>query len=378
MLTRKSQLLKLCANLETINKILHSSSYLLQQSKAKATCYGSVSVPRPKVDTLFKGLVAGDRASLAHSITLVESVHPQKRLEARELLTKVLDYNHRLNLHTPQSFRIGLTGPPGAGKSTFIETIGQLLIKKKHKLAVLTVDPSSKSTGGSLLGDKTRMPELSANMKAYIRPSLNSCTLGGVTRSTNEAICLAECSGFDLILVETVGVGQSEVSVSDMVDMFVLIIPPAGGDELQGIKKGVIELADIIVVNKSDGDLIPAARKISAEYISALKFVRPRNFSWKPCVKRISSKTGEGIDDLWTVMQDYGKSMIASGELEKRRRQQLKVWMWNQVNSSLLDLFYQKVGQGLAVEYEKKVTIGQLTAGDAADELIEIYLKSIG
>jgi len=332
--------------------------------------YAPVAVKRPTTDQLFQGLVNHERASLARSITLVESTNYGRRKEAKQLLTNVLAHNASSHQKT---FRIGLTGPPGAGKSTFIEALGKMLIEQNHKLAVLAVDPSSRTTGGSLLGDKTRMPELSASPKAFVRPSPNSCTLGGVTRATNEAINLVECCGFDIVFVETVGVGQSEVSVSDMVDMFVLIIPPAGGDELQGIKKGVIEFADVVVVNKSDGDLVTAARKISAEYMSALKFVRPRAHCWRPAVKRISSKTGEGLEDLWKLMLDFRDKMTESGEFRDRRTQQLKVWMWTQVNANLLDLFYAQVGERLARQMEQRVMQNELTPGDAADELIEMY-----
>ena len=356
-------------------------SYLLRKSlHTNATLHAPKSrftptpVKRPSVDQLFEGLVNEERAALARSITLVESTNHVRRTEAKQLLTKVLEHNA---IHKTKTFRIGLTGPPGAGKSTFIEAMGKLLIQQNHKLAVLAVDPSSRTTGGSLLGDKTRTPELSASPRAFVRPSPNSCTLGGVTRATNEAINLVECCGFDVVFVETVGVGQSEVAVSDMVDMFVLIIPPAGGDELQGIKKGVIEFADVVVVNKSDGDLVTAARKISAEYISALKFVRPRGRTWKPVVKRISSKTGDGLEDLWKLMTDFEAQMTESGEFSERRTQQLKVWMWSQVNAKLLDMFYAQVGERLAREMEEKVMGNRLTPGDAADELIDLYREKV-
>jgi len=352
---------------------LFSTSSLPGQKRTSK--YTPTAVEKPTVDKLFQGLVAGDRASLARSITLVESTNSQKRLEAKNLLSKVLGYNRAIG--RPRTFRIGLTGPPGAGKSTFIETLGRKLLEDRHKLAVLAVDPSSRTTGGSLLGDKTRMPWLSANLNAFIRPSPNDCNLGGVTRATNEAINLVECCGFDIVIVETVGVGQSEVAVSDMVDMFILIIPPAGGDELQGIKKGVIEFADVVLVNKSDGDLIPAARKISAEYISALKFVRPRSKAWKPRVKRISSKNGDGVDDLWTTMLDFKKTMLETNEFERRRTEQLKLWMWTRVNSRLIDIFNERIGKDSAKEMELRVTRASLTPGDAADELIELYQNKI-
>ena len=358
----------------TCRLLLKNSIHTNARLNATKPKYTPTPVKRPTVDQLFQGLVQGERSALARSITLVESTNHARRTEAKHLLTKVLEHNA---IYKSKTFRIGLTGPPGAGKSTFIEAMGKMLIEQNHKLAVLAVDPSSRTTGGSLLGDKTRMPELSASPQAFVRPSPNSCTLGGVTRATNEAINLVECCGFDIVFVETVGVGQSEVAVSDMVDMFVLIIPPAGGDELQGIKKGVIEFADVVVVNKSDGDLVTAARKISAEYISALKFVRPRCGAWKPVVKRISSKTGDGLEDLWKLMEDFENKMIDSGEFRERRTQQLKVWMWSQVNAKLLDLFYAQVGERLAAEMEGKVMENRLTPGDAADELIEMYQKKI-
>merc|ERR1711962_1427804 len=369
MISFNKRFCAVCARL--IRKSLHSDVAL----NAKVSPVTPVAVKRPTVDQIFQGLVDGDRAALARSITLVESTNDGRRAEAKRLLTQVLQHNSSAKLKT---FRIGLTGPPGAGKSTFIEALGKMLIARNHKLAVLAVDPSSSSTGGSLLGDKTRMPELSASSRAYVRPSPNSCTLGGVTRATNEAINLVECCGFDVVLVETVGVGQSEVAVADMVDMFVLIIPPAGGDELQGIKKGVIEFADVVVVNKSDGDLVPAARKISAEYISALKFVRPRGHAWKPVVKRISSKTQEGLEDLWETMRDFQSKTTESGEFAARRTRQLKVWMWSRVNERLLDLFYAQVGETRAQQMEGEVMGNRLTPGDAADELIRMYREEGG
>ncbi|XP_028305333.1 methylmalonic aciduria type A protein, mitochondrial isoform X2 [Gouania willdenowi] len=237
------------------------------------------------LDKLYEGLIGGQRASLAESITLVETLHPRKKELAQVLLQRVLAYRREQegrNGGKPVAFRVGLSGPPGAGKSTFIEVVGKMLTGRGHKLAVLAVDPSSCTTGGSLMGDKTRMTELSRDMNAFIRPSPTSGTLGGVTRTTNEAIVLCEGAGYDVVLVETVGVGQSEFAVADMVDMFVLLIPPAGGDELQGIKRGIIERADLVVVTKSDGELLVPARRIQAEYTSALKLLRKRSKSWNP------------------------------------------------------------------------------------------------
>ncbi|XP_035492093.2 methylmalonic aciduria type A protein, mitochondrial isoform X3 [Scophthalmus maximus] len=238
---------------------------------------------------LYEGLVGGQRASLAESITLVETQHPRKKELAQVLLQRVLAHRtvqEGRNGGKPVAFRVGLSGPPGAGKSSFIEVVGKMLTGRGHKVSVLAVDPSSCTTGGSLMGDKTRMTELSRDMNAFIRPSPTSGTLGGVTRTTNEAIVLCEGAGYDIVLVETVGVGQSEFAVADMVDMFVLLIPPAGGDELQGIKRGIIERADLVVVTKSDGDLLVPARRIQTEYTSALKLLRRQSKSWNPKPRR--------------------------------------------------------------------------------------------
>lgn len=257
------------------------------------------------LDKMYQGLIGGQRASLAESITLVETEHPRKKQLAQVLLQRVLAYREeqeKRNGGNPVAFRVGLSGPPGAGKSTFIEVVGKMLTGRGNRVSVLAVDPSSCTTGGSLMGDKTRMTELSRDMQAFIRPSPASGTLGGVTRTTNEAIVLCEGAGYDTVLVETVGVGQSEFAVADMVDMFVLLIPPAGGDELQGIKRGIIEMADLVVVTKSDGDLVVPARRIQTEYTSALKLLRKRSKTWSPKVVRVSSETGEGIPELWGIV----------------------------------------------------------------------------
>ncbi|XP_074651368.1 methylmalonic aciduria type A homolog, mitochondrial-like isoform X2 [Tubulanus polymorphus] len=291
------------------------------------------------------------------------------------LLTKVLK-RPRTNPDLKNTFRIGLSGPPGAGKSTFIERFGKFLTSQGQKVAVLAVDPSSSTTGGSLLGDKTRMPELSCDMNAYIRPSPTSGNLGGVARSTNEAIVLCEGAGYNYILVETVGVGQSEYAVADMVDMFCLLIPPAGGDELQGIKKGIVEMADVIVINKSDGDLMPAARRIQTEYSSALRLLRLRSKTWRPKVTRISSKTGDGITQLWDIMEDYLEVMTTSGELVHKREKQRTIWMWNQIKDNILHLFQQH--PAVRAKYsslEEKVLSGVITPGFAADVLLKEFSR---
>ncbi|TNM85822.1 hypothetical protein fugu_008093 [Takifugu bimaculatus] len=332
------------------------------------------------LNKLYDGLVGGQRASLAECITLVETQHPRKKELAQVLLQRVLAYRKEQesqNGGKPVAFRVGLSGPPGAGKSSFIEVVGKMLTARGHKVSVLAVDPSSCTTGGSLLGDKTRMTELSRDMNAFIRPSPASGTLGGVTRTTNEAIVLCEGAGYDIVLVETVGVGQSEFAVADMVDMFVLLIPPAGGDELQGIKRGIIERADLVVVTKSDGDLVVPARRIQAEYTSALKLLRRQSKSWNPKVMRASSQTNEGIPEAWAVMQSYQDAMLASGELQRRRQAQHKVWMWSLIQENVLLHFSNHPGvRGALPQLEEKVTKGAISPGLAADLLLKTFLSS--
>ncbi|KXN70910.1 ArgK protein [Conidiobolus coronatus NRRL 28638] len=277
---------------------------------------------------------------------------------------------------TKKTFRIGLSGAPGVGKSTFIESFGMHLINQGFKVAVLAVDPSSTRTGGSILGDKTRMPELSKHDNAYVRPSPSRGTLGGVARNTNEAILLCEAGGYDIILVETVGVGQSETLVADMVDMFVLLVPPAGGDELQGLKKGIVELSDLIIINKCDGDLINAANRAQAEYISALKFIQPLNPSWKPQAIKLSSLKNDGIDKAWLKMQEFNEIMQSSGDKFKKRGTQQTLWMWREVTSLILGQINQnKELKAKSLELEEKVFNNEITYGMAADKILTEYFK---
>ncbi|KAG5286291.1 hypothetical protein AALO_G00013210 [Alosa alosa] len=332
------------------------------------------------LDKLYDGLVKGHRAALAESITLVETQHPRKKELAQVLLQRVLAYRQeqeRANGNQPVAFRIGLSGPPGAGKSSFIEVLGKMLTGQDHRVSVLAVDPSSCTTGGSLMGDKTRMTELSRDMKAFIRPSPTSGTLGGVTRTTNEAILLCEGAGYDVVLVETVGVGQSEFAVADMVDMFVLLIPPAGGDELQGIKRGIIEMADLVVVTKYDGDLVVPARRIQAEYTSALKLLRKKSKSWNPKVVRVSSQTGEGVTELWSTMLAFRSAGLCSGELQTRRRSQQKVWMWSLIQENALRHFQEHPSVRSALPLlEERVTRGEISPGLAADLLLKAFTST--
>lgn len=385
---KRSCIIDSCKNF-TLNRKFHLSPGL-HSTKFKAT--GKPMIPTTSlkniekeigedqiVKHLYWGLLKRERGTLAKAITLIESSHPKKRHQAQVLLHNLVQYNKTKNIHSLKglsSFRIGLSGPPGAGKSTFIDVFGKFLTDKGHKVAVLAVDPSSSQSGGSLLGDKTRMPELSRDMNAFVRPSPSRGTLGGVTRTTNEAILLCETAGYDIILVETIGVGQSEFVVADMVDMFCLIIPPAGGDELQGIKKGIVEVADLVIVSKSDGDLIPASLRIQMEYLSALKFMRKRSKSWKPQVLRMSSVTREGIPEVWEMMGEFNKVMTESNEILHKREKQLKIWMWNYIKDHIMDLFKEhKNIKNKIPEMEEQVVQGLITPGLAADLLLHDFIK---
>ncbi|KAF2368632.1 SIMIBI class G3E GTPase ArgK/MeaB, partial [Trinorchestia longiramus] len=320
------------------------------------------------------GLKQQHRAALAQAITLIETTHPIKKKTAARLLDSLLkdaaeDFAHRGP--SSLSLRLGLSGPPGAGKSTFIERLGKHLTSAGHRVAVLAVDPSSATTGGSILGDKTRMPELTIDPAAFIRPSPARGHLGGVTRSTNEAIVLCEAAGYDIIIVETVGVGQSEVSVADMVDLFGLVIAPGGGDELQGLKKGIVEMCDMVIVNKSDGDLAAAAMRTQSDYLSSLKYARPRWHGWRVPVLRVSSLTGEGLENLWSTMTQFKSHMFSSGQFLQRRRDQQKTWLHSHLLDAVLEAFKNTSGMSEALaEMERKVVNGLVTPGSACDALI--------
>ncbi len=283
----------------------------------------------PSLDEIAAGVRTRDRAMLARAITLVESRRPDHRAQAQALLTELMP-------DIGNAHRIGITGVPGVGKSTFIETFGSNLTGAGHRVAVLAVDPSSVRTGGSILADKTRMTRLSNDPSAFIRPSPSAGTLGGVTRTTRETMMLCEAAGFDVILVETVGVGQSETIVADMVDFFLVLMLPGAGDALQGIKKGVLERADLIAVNKSDGDNAGRARDAANEYRHALQLVTPETPSWSPPVVVCSGRANIGLDELWRQVLAHRAALDASGELaEKRRRQRLR-WMWSMLEDRLL------------------------------------------
>ncbi|KAJ3240803.1 hypothetical protein HDU81_002656 [Chytriomyces hyalinus] len=320
------------------------------------------------------------RAALARAITLVESTRIDHRVKAQTLLSQVLADTTKSKRFTPanakDSFRIGLSGAPGVGKSSFIETFGMFLIGKGHRVAVLAVDPSSARTGGSILGDKTRMTMLSRDDNAYVRPSPSRGTLGGVARNTSDAILLCEAAGYDIILVETVGVGQSETMVADMVDMFTLLVAPGGGDELQGMKKGIMELSDVILVNKSDGVLEVPARMAQMEYTSAIKFMQPNKGTWKPQVLRVSSAENRGIAEAWDTMQSFYKSLHETGEFSKIRAEQQRKWMWSILRHELMERVKEDRGvKHLAADLERDVMQGRITSGFAAEVLLRAFLK---
>ena len=314
-------------------------------------------------------MLGGDRRALAQAITLIESTRPEDRQAAMKLLEKLAP-------RAGKSIRVGISGVPGVGKSTFIESLGNHLIDAGHKVAVLAVDPSSAVSGGSILGDKIRMEQLSRRPEAFIRPSPSGTTLGGVTRHTRETILVAEAAGFDVLLVETVGVGQSETAVADMTDMFILMLLPGGGDELQGIKRGIIELADLILINKADGDMKPAAGRSVTDYRNALEFLHSRSEHWQVPVESYSALEGSGIAEIWDIVQRYQTALSEAGEIEHNRANQAKAWMWSEIKDELVDdLKSDPDVKARVKQLEKKVTDGKLSPTVAAQQLIATFLK---
>jgi LAO/AO transport system kinase len=309
----------------------------------------------------------GDRRALARGITLVESTRDDHRAEAAELLTELMP-------RTGGAVRVGISGAPGAGKSTLIEAVGLRLVDAGHRVAVLAVDPSSPRGGGAILGDKTRMGELTRRDEAFVRPSPTSGTLGGVTRRTREALLLCEAAGFDVVMVETVGVGQSEVAVDGMVDCFCLLIAPGGGDELQGIKRGIMELADVVVVNKADGDLEPVARATAADYASALHLLRPKHPSWTARVVVCSALEGTGIDDVWAAVAEHHDALTAAGDLTARRADQARAWMWAELSEALLErLRRDPAAAAAAARLEPQVIAGTVPPPVAAAQVLRAF-----
>lgn len=320
------------------------------------------------MSTLADAVAAGDRRSLARAITLVESTRPDHRDDAVALLDELL-------AATGGSVRVGISGAPGAGKSTFIEALGLHLVDHGHRLAVLAVDPSSRRSGGSILGDKTRMELLSRRPEAFIRPSPSGGTLGGVARRTREALLLCEAAGHDVVLVETVGVGQSEVAVAGMVDVFVLLLSPGAGDDLQGVKRGIVELADVVVVNKADGELAAAAERTAADYTNALHFLRSRTEGWEVRVERASALLGEGIDRVWSAIEAHEAMLASSGALLARRAEQARDWMWSEVNDGLLDALAADPEIGAEMHtLEADVRAGVISPTAAAQRILRRFL----
>jgi LAO/AO transport system kinase len=324
------------------------------------------------VERYAKGVLAGERGTLSRAITLVESRRADHRALAQQLLVELLP-------HSGGAHRVGITGVPGAGKSTFIDALGTQLTARGHRVAVLAVDPSSSRTGGSILGDKTRMARLAVDPAAFIRPSPTSGTLGGVTRATRETIVLMEAAGHDVVLVETVGVGQSEISVANMVDCFLLLTLARTGDQLQGIKKGVLELADVIAVNKADGDHEVPARKAARELSGALRLLRGQRDTpdtWHPPVLTCSGLDGVGLDTLWEQVERHHTVLSESGELAEKRRRQQVAWTWTMVRDTLENRLTEHPGvRALAPSLERQVADGELTPTLAAERILATFAE---
>jgi LAO/AO transport system kinase len=322
----------------------------------------------PVVDDLATRIAAGERAALARGITLIESRRADHQAAARALVQRLLP-------RCGGAMRVGITGVPGVGKSTTVDTLGSNLTAAGHKVAVLAVDPSSTRTGGSILGDKTRMQRLAVDPQAFIRPSPASGTLGGVAAKTRETMLLCEAAGFDVILVETVGIGQSETTAADMTDFFLVLMLPGAGDELQGLKKGIVEIADMIAVNKADSDNVERARLAAAKYRAALNILTPQSATWSPPVVTYSALTGNGVAELWAQVLDHKTKMTASGELAERRRAQQVKWMWSMLQERLTARLRGDAG----VRAKLKSAEAQVAAGKLAPTLaVEKIAKLLG
>ncbi|MDI3422565.1 methylmalonyl Co-A mutase-associated GTPase MeaB [Streptomyces luteolus] len=325
-------------------------------------------MPKPiDIDSYAKGVLDGKRAHIARAITLVESTRPDHRAHAQELLTRLLP-------HSGRARRIGISGVPGVGKSTFIDALGTLLTSLGHRVAVLAVDPSSTRTGGSILGDKTRMERLSVDPNAFVRPSPTAGTLGGVAKATRESIVVMEAAGYDVVLVETVGVGQSETAVANMVDSFLLLTLARTGDQLQGIKKGVLELADVLAVNKADGPHERDARSAARELAGALRLMHPADAAWTPPVLSCSARESTGLDTVWERLEQHRALLDSTGRLAAKRRDQQVDWTWTMVHDVLLErLRADPKVREVAPELEQRVREGELTATLAAEEILRAF-----
>jgi LAO/AO transport system kinase len=322
------------------------------------------SMSSADVARLTRGIRAGDRAMLSRAITLIESKRADHRRGAAALMQALVGA-------TGKAVRVGITGAPGVGKSTTIDALGTMLTREGRKVAVLAVDPSSRRTGGSILADKTRMARLANDANAFIRPSPASGTLGGVAARTRETMLLCEAAGYDVVLVETIGVGQSEIAVADMTDFFLLLTLPGAGDELQGLKKGVVELADMIAVNKADGDNIARAKAAAAEYRAALHILAPRSANWSPPVVTYSALTGEGVAALWKHVLDHRDKLTAAGELASRRAEQQVKWMWAMLEERLFaPLRSDRAIKAALTWIEADVAAGKLAPAAAVDKIV--------
>jgi LAO/AO transport system kinase len=315
------------------------------------------------IATLMRGIRAGDRGVIARAITLIESRRVDHRKAARQLVQDVLPL-------AGNAVRVGITGAPGVGKSSTIDALGTLLTGRGHKVAVLAIDPSSVRSGGSILADKTRMPRLAADSNAFVRPSPSSGTLGGVAAKTRESMLILEGAGYDCVLVETMGTGQSETMVADMTDFFLVLMLPGAGDELQGLKKGVVELADMIAINKADGDNLPRATAAAAEYRAALHILTPRSALWAPPVVTCSALTGDGIAELWEKILDHRKRMHNSGDFAARRREQQVKWMWAMLQERMIERLRSDPALNMKLpKLEAAVAAGRMTAAMAVEEI---------
>ena len=314
-----------------------------------------------------KGIVNQDRRIIAKAITLIESAHPDHQIIAKTIMDDLIPLSG-------SAISIGISGIPGAGKSTFIESFGMMLTEKGYRVAVLAVDPSSPKSGGSIMGDKTRMERLSLAPRAFVRPSSTGGTLGGVAKKTRESIVVCEAAGFDVIIVETVGVGQSEIAVASMVDFFLLLLVPGAGDEIQGIKRGIVEFADAVAIGKADGDNIQKAGQAKMDYQSALSVLCPPSRVWSPPVLTCSARTMDGIDDIWEIILDHRKILEASGELNEKRKRQALDWMWQLIEEGLIDRFHEhpEVRRQLPGTIEAVVK-GEKLASAALYELLTLY-----